>query len=129
MVTVETIESFRGKLDIHPGDLPYDIWQVFDRKAFEACPNARIVPVAKLVGTKDQRQDPSFLAGQKPDPRQTAFDRMVDAANGLIDRREPITVVAKSDGTFHVADGNATAQVLMLVGWKEVPVSLILSDR
>jgi hypothetical protein len=126
LITVETVENFRGGLNISRGDLPFDIWQVFDRKAFEACSTAQIVPVAKLISTKDERKDPSFLAGQQPDPRQRAFDRMAAAARGLVDRRMPLKAVRKSDGAFHILDGNATAQVLMLAGWEEAPIELVL---
>ena len=127
-ITVATIESFRDGLNISRGDLPFDIWQVFDRKVFEACSTARIVSVAKLVSLKDERQDPEFLAREKPDPRQRAFDQMVAAAQGLIDRRGPLKVVEKPDGTFTILDGNATAQVLMLAGWKEAPVELVSGE-
>ena len=124
-ITVETVENFRGDLKIFPGDLPFDIWQVFDRKAFEACSTARIVAVAKLVSVKDERQQPSFVGGEKADPRQRAFDRMVAAARGSINRRAPLKAVQKPDGAFHVLDGNATAQVLMLAGWKRAPIELV----
>jgi len=124
LITVDTIESFRDDLSIHAGDLPFDMWEIFDKAAFVTSPNSQIISLAKLVSTKDQRQDPAFLAGQKPDPRLTAFDRMVAAGKGFMARRAPLTVIERGDGTYHVLDGNATAQVLMLVGWKQVPVLL-----
>jgi hypothetical protein len=125
-ITSETVEDFRGALDIRRGDLPFDVWQVFDRKAYEACSTKRIVPVAKLVSVKDERENREFAAGEKPDPRQRAFDHMTAAGRGVIDRRAPLRVVEKPDGTFHVLDGNATAQVLMLAGWQSAPVELVV---
>lgn len=122
-ITVENIEEFRGGVDIYPGDLPYGMWQVFDYAAFETASNARIVPIDKVVSTKNQLLDPKFHAGEKPDPRWTALERMVAAARGELARRPPCKVVASTaDGTFYVVDGNATVQVLMLAGWTEVPI-------
>lgn len=125
-ITIETVEDFRGGLEIRRGDLPFDIWQVFDRKAYEACSTKRIVPVGKLVSVKDERKSREFAAVERPDPRQRAFDHMTAAARGLTDRRAPLRVVEKADGTFHVLDGNATAQVLMLAGWQGAPVELVV---
>lgn len=128
-ITADTIENFRGGLKISHGDLPFELWQVFDETIFQACATSRIVPLAKLVSLKDERQEPGFVAGGKPDPQQRAFENMLAAARGLIDRRAPIKVVEQRDGTFHIVDGNATAQVLMLADWKEAPVELVSGDH
>lgn len=124
-ITTDNIEDFRGVLGIRPGNLPFDMWRVFDRSAFESLGNSLIVPVAKLVSTKNQLLDTRFVTSQKRDPRQIAFERMVAAANGLIERRAPIKAIPKPDGRFHIEDGNATAQVLMLAGWKEAPIEQV----
>jgi hypothetical protein len=105
--------------------LPFDIWQVFDRSAFDSCASAITVPIERIVSTKDQLMDPKFIAGQKDDPRLTAFRCMTAAAKGETKRRDPITTIRATDGTFLVLDGNATVQVLMLVGWDQAPIQLV----
>lgn len=123
-ITCDNIEDFRASLQIRDGDLPFGIWDVFDRSAFESSPTARIVSIERIVSTRDERDDPDYASGAKPDPRQTAFEKMKQAANGLLARRAPIDVREKEDGLLYVADGNATVQVLMLAGWRELPVDI-----
>jgi hypothetical protein len=123
-ITFENIEKYRGGLSIKPGDLAEDIWSVFARSAFDGLANAKIVPIHQIISTKNELDDPLFLNGKKPDPRQTAFERMREAAYGLIARRQPILVEENKDGNFTIVDGNATVQVLMLLGWKEVAVQI-----
>ena len=101
---------------------------MFDRSAFDSCKTGKIVPIEKIVSTKNQLLDPKFIAGQKADPRQTAFKWMTAAAKGETKRREPITATSGSDGAFLVDDGNATIQVLMFVGWAEAPVEIVHID-
>jgi hypothetical protein len=124
-ITALNIEDFRGELTFTKGDLPYNLWSVFSRDAYDNCAPAGIVPVAKLVSRKNEVQDPKFVAGLKEDPRQTAFHRMTVAARDGSVGREPLKVRPAANGSFDVIDGNATAQVLMLVGWQEVPVQRI----
>ena len=125
VITTQNIENFRGALSLKPGDLPYGMWKVFDRAAYDAAKNARIVTVQSLVSTKNQLLDPKFVNGDKADPRQTAFNFMNSAALGLNDRRPPLKVYISDTDSFQILDGNATAQVLMLVGWSEVPVEIV----
>jgi hypothetical protein len=124
-ITTHNIEDYRGELGLRFGDLPFEMWKVFDRSAFAASATGRIVPIRKIVSTKNQLLDPQFIAGQKADPRQTAFKWMTAAAKGETKRREPITATSASDGTFLVDDGNATIQVLMFVGWEEAPLKIV----
>lgn len=124
-ITALNIENFRGELTFTKGDLPYDLWSVFSRNAYDNCATAEILPVANLVSHKNELQDPKFVAGLKEDPRQTAFHRMTVAGRDRSAGREPLKVRAVANGSFDVIDGNATAQVLMLVGWQEVPVQRI----
>lgn len=92
--------------------------------AFEKTPAAKMVPLSKLISTKDELQDPKFLAGTKKDPRQTAADWMVKSieAEPGAKKRAPLDVEDNGDGTFTIKDGNATAQAAMLAGWEHVPV-------
>ena len=123
-ITTRNIESYRGTLTIRVGDLAGDIWSVFDRSIFHSIVDARIVPLDQIISIKNQLEDTKFVNGQKPDPRQSALERMREAASGICSGREPLTVEANSNGTYTILDGNATAQVLMLAGWKEVAVQL-----
>jgi hypothetical protein len=123
-ITTGNIERFRGELTLKPGDLPYEIWDVFDRAAFDAAENAYVVQVQCLVSTKNQLLDPRFQQGEKTDPRQTAFNLMSSAAMGHRARRPPLKVLPIREHSYQIKDGNATAQVLMLVGWSEVPVEI-----
>lgn len=127
-ITSKNIESFRGALDLKHGDLPYDIWMVFDKDtsiATETC----MATVEKLISTKNQLLDPKFVRGEKKDPRQTAFDFMLGAALGRNTRRAPLKATKKEGGFFLILDGNATAQVLMLVGWTEAPIQIVSIDE
>jgi len=124
-ITAANIEDFRGTIAFGPGDLPFDLWEIFDERTFRAAGDGRIVPLENIVSTKNPLADPRFLAGEKPDPRQTAFDRMVSAGKGLIDRRPPLKAQLSDDGMFYIEDGNATVQVLMLVGWAAAAVEVL----
>ncbi|HEU5124223.1 MAG TPA: hypothetical protein VFW05_09195 [Verrucomicrobiae bacterium] len=128
-ITAQNIENYRGDLKLRVGDLPFEIWQVFDKSAFDVCRMGKIVQIDELVSTKNQLLDSKYIAGQKVDPRLTAFKWMTAAAKGETKKREPISVVSDSDGTFRVDDGNATVQVLMFVGWNKVPVAIVDVDE
>jgi hypothetical protein len=123
-ITTGNIDLYRGGLTISPNDLHYEIWDVFDHHAFLNTPHAQVVALHHIVSVKNQLEDPKFLAGLKPDPRSVAMTRMRAAAEGRIPRRVPISVRKADDTRLIVIDGNATAQVLMLAGWKDVPVVL-----
>ena len=124
-ITSATIEQHRGGVTTTPLDHA-TTWDVFDRAAFEALgPQATLLPLDKLVSTKNELLDPKFLAGQKADPRITAIARMADAAAGTIPRRAPLTVVQRADGRYVIQDGNATAQALMLAGKTHVPAQIL----
>lgn len=121
-ITTENIESFRGSLLLKPGELPFKMWDVFDREAFEQSKSGSIVPLNTLVSTKNELADPKFLKGLKQDPRLTAFQFSTSAAQGNNKKREPLTVKDPVNGKYEIVDGNATAQMLMFVGWSEVPI-------
>jgi hypothetical protein len=124
-ITVSNVESFRGSLTFRIGDLPYDMWSVFSHSEFCNQPNTAILPVNKLISRKNELRDPDFLLGIKRDPRQTAFDRMRTAALHGLPGRGPLQVVPINSMWFEILDGNATAQVLMLVGWMNAPAQIV----
>jgi len=124
-IKIENIEAFRGGLTLKSGDLPFGVWDVFDRAAFDLSKNALVVTVQSLVSNRNQLLDPKFLRGEKPDPRQTAFNFMKAAALGQSAKRPPLKVWLAGENTHRIEDGNATAQVLMLVGWNDVPVEIL----
>lgn len=124
-ITTKNIEEYRGALTIGPANLEVGVWDVFDNDKYNASTSARIVPMEQVVSTKNQLLDEKFLRGDKPDPRQNAFDLMLQAAKGKIPKRGPLNAVLLESGTYVVQDGNATVQALMLAGWKEVPVVLV----
>ena len=77
-ITLKNIREFKGTLDIQAGSLPFEIWQIFDQRVFEALGgNGHLVPISTVVSTKNQLLDPKFVAGKKQDPRQNAFDKMI----------------------------------------------------
>lgn len=124
-ITVANIDDYRGGLTDPPSHLKCNIWDVFDKSAFDTADASKVVPLQSVVSTKDQRVDRKFLAGKKANPRQVALVCMQDAAAKQRDGRDPISVVEHSDGLFYVVNGNATVQVLMLAGWTEVPVNVV----
>src|SRR5580698_2307946 len=109
-ITAENIETYRGSLTLKNGDLPYDIWDVFERADYNATKNARIVKVNNLISSKNELLDQKLISGKKADPRQTAFEFMKSAASGLSRKRSPLKVYIGNRGAFHIMDGNATAQ-------------------
>ena len=124
-ITVDTIRDYPGPVTVKSEALPESsLWSVFDRAKFDADPNAQLVPLDRLISRKDERNDPKFKAGTKPYPIATAYKFMLLAKQGKegAKARAPLNVTQNPDGTFEIQDGNATAQVLMLAGWKSVPV-------
>jgi hypothetical protein len=98
------------------------MWDIFDKSAFDASPNAKVVLLKHLVSTKDERFDPRYLSRKKDDPRHVALRHMEQAAANRTRKRVPLNVIEDADGLLFVIDGNATAQVLMMAQWLEVPV-------
>ena len=121
-ITVANVEQYRGNLTLKPGDLGVNVNAIFD---LDNCFEWQMVMIEQVISIKNQLEDPFFKSGEKPDPRHTAFQRMLDAASNLISKRAPLqTMRRETDGKLLVVDGNATVQVLMLVGWEEVPVQI-----
>lgn len=126
MITVENIEDFRADLKFQKEDLRDRIWSVFDKAQYDASVSRELVMVKNLISTKNQLQDEKFLRGEKADPRLTAFNFMVKAAIGKATKRAPLIVKKLPSESYLIIDGNATAQVLMLVGWKYAPAQLVI---
>jgi hypothetical protein len=123
-ITIHNISDYRGTLEIGIDSLNVSIWDVFDENKYNLTDKCEMVSIDKIVSTKNQLKDKKFLEGQKQDPRQTAFELMKEASNGQRSKRAPISVIPIENGLYAVEDGNSTVQVLMLVGWKEVPVEI-----
>jgi N12 class adenine-specific DNA methylase len=122
-ITTANISAHAGNVDVTPLQGKQADW----KKAFTFPAGARMVPLSKLVSPKNELESPRFKAGLKADPRQTAANFITRAIAGEpgIKQRAPLDVSANPDGTFTIHDGNATAQALMLAGWKAVPVNVI----
>ena len=121
-ITSENIEKYRGDLVFEVLETSFKVWDIFDHNKFKILSNTNMISIDKLISTKNQLLDEDYLKGLKKDPRQNAFELMKKASLGEIDKREPLKIT----NDFHIIDGNATAQVLMLLSWKgEVPVEVI----
>ncbi len=115
-VTTANIASFAGEVDVSfLVGKGHQLGRFFE-------PGGTVVPLSRLVSPKNELHDPKFLAGLKSDPRQNAVTGLTNAFQGLGNKRKPLDVTRNADGTFTILDGNATAQALMLAGWKAVPV-------
>ena len=54
-ITLNNIEDYRDKLTISKGDLPFDMWEVFDKEVFDATSNCDVIPISEIVSTKNWR--------------------------------------------------------------------------
>lgn len=124
-ITLCNIDKYLGDLALDIELFPTNIWDVFDERSYRLRDHTDIISLSLVICTKNQLTDPRFLSGEKRDPRQTAYNRMLDASKGLIDKRDPITVAMNKDGTCSIIDGNATSQVLMIMGWKNIPIQIV----
>ena len=122
-ITVDNIRQFAGGVDVSKLAETPDALNL----AFAGATGARVVPLSALQSFKNELEDPKFMAGLKPDPRQTAAKYIALAIAGEegVKKRAPLEVEANGDGTFVIQDGNATAQALMLAGWTRVPVVVV----
>jgi N12 class adenine-specific DNA methylase/DNA repair protein RadC len=119
-ITTANISAYAGNVDTTALQGRQKDW----KQAFDWQPGVPVVPLSKLVSPKNELEDPKFKAGLKKDPRQNAADWILKAMQGEpgAKKRAPLDVSANPDGTYTIIDGNATAQALMLAGWKAVPV-------
>lgn len=110
---------------------PEHIFRYFDKDKFDADPRSRLVNVKDLVSTKDERDDPRVLSGEKADPRATAAKFMAQSARGEAPTRAPIAVTPHEDGSgrLRVLDGNATTQVAQMAGWEHMPATVLGADE
>jgi N12 class adenine-specific DNA methylase len=122
-ITTANISTYAGNVDTTALQGRQKDW----KQAFDWQPGVPVVPLSKLVSPKNELEDPKFKAGLKKDPRQNAADWILKAMQGEpgAKKRAPLDVSANPDGTYTIHDGNATAQALMLAGWKAVPVNVI----
>jgi hypothetical protein len=126
-ITTANIKDYAGDADVSPivGREAEGLAKAFQPNSG----NTAVVPLDKLIVTKDELKDPKFLAGKKADPRETAAKAMGWGIDGdprnTKGPREPLSVSDNGDGTFTVVDGNATAQAAMLAGWSRIPVRVV----
>ena len=67
------------------------------------------------------RARPEGIANAKP--------LMAKAGRGEGSKRDPITLVAKPDGTYKVYDGNSTYAIASGEGWDKIPAVIARNDR
>lgn len=73
-----------------------------------------VVPLAQLLASK----------GAQPEASANALKRMAAAAEGVLERRDPIDVRANEDGTYTVLDGNGTLGAALQAGLSQLPVRI-----
>lgn len=121
-ITTKNIEQYRGNLVLEKLEAPFFAWDIFDFVQYSNLSNGKMISIDKLISTKNQLLNEDYLKGLKKDPRQNAFELMKKASLGEIPKREPLKITKD----FHIINGNATAQVLMLLSWRgKVPVEVI----
>lgn len=96
-----------------PEQLPNDPARYFTLDKADA-----VVPLAQLLPSK----------GAEIEASANATKRMAAAAEGLIDRRDPIDVRANADGTYTVVDGNGMLGAALQVGLSGLPVRVVEAD-
>ena len=109
-ITTENVQEMNPNVDVSALAGTQKHW----RKAFNIPGTPKLVALAKLTATKHE-----------PQSVQNAARFIAQAISGTKSARAPIDVSANPDGTYTVQDGNATAQALMLAGWKAIPVHIV----
>lgn len=110
---------------IKKGAIPEDPWAWFNKDVYDAAPAiSTMVDPDKVVLTKSrEKMDRDETAFGKKHELVRAYNHLLDQADGSPQgrKRDPIEVYKNEDGTFTVADGNATVQLAQMLGWKQVP--------
>lgn len=129
IISTANISDYAGNVDVSGlAAYPEALQDAFAFSPWDAVEGrVRVVPLATLISHKNELQDARFLAGEKPDPRQTAANWMLKAIekDPSAKKRAPLDVADNGDGTFTIIDGNATAQAAMLAGWTKIPVRVV----
>lgn len=94
-----------------PADLPEQHERYFNMDAADA-----VVPIDQLVSTKTDAENAQG-GGASPKRMRAAYD-------GLLGKRDPITVRQRQDGRYDVVDGNGTLTGVRAYGWKNLPVRI-----
>jgi hypothetical protein len=76
-----------------------------------------MVPLRLLRATKPP--------GSQPDSVLRAEQRMLQAAEGNLRKRDPLTVRLAADGMYSILDGNATYGVAVRNNWAALPVTIV----
>ena len=98
-------------LEVSKDDLPED-----HAKYFNVEKAAKTVPIDQLVSTKSEEENKQGGAN--------APARMWAASQGILSKRDPITVRPIEGGKYQVVDGNGTFTAAKGLGWKTLPVQL-----
>ena len=91
--------------------LPDDPWRYF-----KSAPGAVLLPVAKLVPVR-----------ARPTGIENAAIYMRRAYDGTMEKRKPLSVAPRGDGTYTVCDGNSTFANAQRSGW--VNIVAIIGER
>lgn len=94
-----------------PADLPEQHERYFNMDSADA-----VIPVGQLVSTKTAAENEQG-GGASPKRMRAAYD-------GLLGKRDPITVRQRADGRYDVVDGNGTLTGVTAYGWKSLPVRI-----
>ena len=109
-ITLENVREMNPQVDVSDLVGRQKDW----RNAFTFPEGSRMLPLSKVIAAK---HEPQAVANA------TRF--IGEALRGQRSPRKPVDASANPDGTFTLQDGNATAQALMLAGWKAVPGNLV----
>lgn len=89
--------------------LPQDPWAYFNVNKAD-----QLVPLDSLLPGK----------GKQDRSGENALRRLAAAADGVLDRRDPLDVQVNEDGTYTVLDGNGTLAAAKLAGFAALPVRI-----
>lgn len=78
---------------------------------------SNLLPVAAMVSTKTPEENAKGGTN--------GLKRFAAAREGVIGKREPVTLHDNGDGTFSVLDGNGTLTAAQAAGWKQLPARIV----
>jgi hypothetical protein len=132
------LDEFRAgkKAEAQAGVKPETDLRKMDKKTRQAWAAAQPTPVLPdqpsdyFITEGAQMVDVSALIPLRPPVDQkksvkAAMSYAKAAADGLMDKRKPISVRDNGDGTFSVLDGNATLGMAQTAGWAQLPVTVL----
>lgn len=88
------------------------------RLYFDQTEDSYLMPVSMITPIRAREQG---IANSKINMRK--------AAQGLMNKRKPLSVIPNEDGTFTLADGNSTYAVAIQQGWNSLPVRIMSREQ